>query len=56
LAPKETQTIRFTLDRSAFAYYSIAKKDWVLEPGQFEILVGTSSRDIRLKTVVNVGK
>jgi beta-glucosidase len=56
LAPKEPQTIRFTLDRSAFAYYSIAKKDWVMEPGQFEILVGTSSRDIRLKTVVNVGK
>jgi len=56
LAPKETQTIRFTLDRSAFAYYSTAKKDWVVEPGQFEVLVGASSRDIRLKGPVNIGK
>ena len=56
LAPKESQTVRFTLDHDAFAYYSTAKKDWVVEPGQFEILVGASSRDIRLKSAVNVGK
>jgi beta-glucosidase len=49
LAPGETKAIRFTLDRSAFAYYSTAKKDWVAEPGEFEILVGASSQDIKLK-------
>jgi beta-glucosidase len=31
------------------AFYSTAKKDWVTEPGQFDVLVGSSSRDIRMK-------
>jgi beta-glucosidase len=49
LARGETKTVHFTIDRSAFAFYSTAKKDWVTEPGQFDILVGSSSRDIRIK-------
>ncbi len=46
----QTQTVSFTLDKTAMAFYDPAKKDWVAEPGVFEILVGASSRDIRLKT------
>lgn len=49
LAPGETKVVHFTLDRSAMAFYNTAKKDWVTEPGPFEVLVGSSSRDIRLK-------
>jgi len=49
LAPGETKTVHFTLDRSAMAYYSAVKKAWVTEPGQFDVLVGSSSRDIRMK-------
>jgi beta-glucosidase len=49
LAPGETKVVDFTLDRSAMAFYSTAKKDWVAEPGQFDVLVGSSSRDVRLK-------
>ena len=49
LAPGETKTVHLTLDRSATAFYSTAKKDWVTEPGQFDVLVGSSSRDIRMK-------
>lgn len=37
-----------TLDKSAFAYYSVPLRDWYAENGDFEILVGASSRDIRL--------
>ncbi len=51
LKPGETQSVSFTLDKSAFAFYDPAKKDWVAEPGTFELLVGASSRDIRLKTL-----
>jgi len=29
--------------------YSVAKDDWVAEPGAFEAWIGASSRDIRLK-------
>ena len=49
LAPGETKAVRFTLDRSALAFYSTARKDWVAEPGKFEVLVGGSSRDLKLK-------
>ncbi len=44
----ETKTVRIKLDKSAFAYYSIPLKDWYVENGSYEILVGASSRDIRL--------
>ena len=49
LAPGESKNVRFTLDRDAMAFYSTAKKDWVTERGQFDVLVGASSRDIRVK-------
>ena len=48
LAPKQTKTVTFTLDREAFWYFDITKNAWTTEPGDFEILVGSSSRDIRL--------
>ncbi|HVR25156.1 MAG TPA: glycoside hydrolase family 3 C-terminal domain-containing protein, partial [Candidatus Polarisedimenticolia bacterium] len=50
LAPGESKVVQFTLDRAAMAYYSAPKKDWVTEPGQFEVLVGSSSRDLRMKS------
>jgi beta-glucosidase len=49
LASGETKTVSFTLDRRALAFYSAAKKDWIVEPGQFEVRVGSSSRDVRLR-------
>ena len=36
------------LDDSSLAFYDPAKKQWIVEPGEFEIQVGSSSRDIRL--------
>jgi beta-glucosidase len=49
LKPGESQTVAFTLGRDAFSYWSPETKAWVAEPGTFEIQVGASSRDIRLK-------
>jgi beta-glucosidase len=49
LKPGETRTVRFALDKSAMAYYSTTQTQWVAEPGTFDVLVGASSRDIRLK-------
>jgi beta-glucosidase len=48
LKPGESKTVTLTLPADAFKYYSEAKKQWVLEPGKFDLLVGSSSRDIRL--------
>lgn len=54
LKPGETKTIEFSLNRGAFSYWSPEKKDWVMDPGTFEIQVGASSRDIRLKAPLEV--
>jgi len=45
----ETRAVKFTLDRAALSYWSPEKQGWVAEPGRFEIQVGASSRDIRLR-------
>jgi len=45
----ETKKVQFDLDRAALSYWSPEKKDWVAEPGKFEVQVAASSRDIRLK-------
>jgi len=49
LAAAETKTVTFTLDREAFWYFDTRKNTWATEPGDFEILVGSSSRDIHLR-------
>ncbi|HEX9387044.1 MAG TPA: fibronectin type III-like domain-contianing protein, partial [Anaerolineales bacterium] len=48
LEPGQTKTLTFTLDREALWYFNVVKNTWATEPGDFEILVGSSSRDIRL--------
>ncbi|MCI8774679.1 MAG: glycosyl hydrolase [Lachnospiraceae bacterium] len=54
LAPGETKTVTFTLDKRAFAYYSVRIHDWHVETGEFDILIGKSSRDIVLGKTVTV--
>lgn len=48
LAPGETKTVTMTLDQRSFAWYSTKLKDWFAASGEYEILIGASSRDIRL--------
>jgi len=48
LEPGETKTISFTLDEEALSYYDPKSKRWVAESGEFQALVGSSSRDIHL--------
>lgn len=50
----EEKEITFKLDKRAFSYYNIEVKDWVVETGDYEILIGASSQDIRLKKKVLV--
>lgn len=54
LAPGETKTVSFILDKRAFAYYSVEIHDWHVETGEFDILIGKSSRDIVLSKTVTV--
>ncbi|MFD2078282.1 beta-glucosidase [Actinopolymorpha cephalotaxi] len=54
LEPGESRTATVTLDRRAFAYWSIRHHDWVVEAGDFEIAVGTSSRDLRAAATIRL--
>ena len=45
----ESKTIEFEIDKTALSYYDVDKKQWVAEQGDFELWIGSSSRDIRLK-------
>lgn len=49
LKPGESQTVSIPLDRGAFAFFDQDQGRWVAESGEFQLLVGSSSRDIRLK-------
>jgi len=54
LKPGEEKIITFILKKRAFAYYNVEIKDWHVESGDFEILVGASSKDIKIKDIVKV--
>jgi beta-glucosidase len=54
LQPGEKQTVSIPLARSTFAYYDPAQKGWVAQPDSFEIQIGGSSRDIRLRDDFNL--
>jgi beta-glucosidase len=52
LEPGESQVATFYLDRRSFALFDPVANDWVVEPGSFEIRLGASSRDIRLRATI----
>ncbi|GAA3727165.1 MULTISPECIES: beta-glucosidase BglX [Flavobacterium] len=45
----ETKTIEFTIDKEKLSFYN-NKLEWVAEPGDFEVMIGTSSADIKLRS------
>jgi beta-glucosidase len=50
----ESETVTLDLRRDAFAFYNVRTGDWCVESGDFEILVGSSSRDILLRAAIQV--
>ncbi len=54
LQPGESRTVSFSLGKRAFQYYDPYRGDWRLEPGEFIIMAGNSSRDIQLKETILV--
>jgi beta-glucosidase len=54
LQPSETRTVSVQLDFRAFAYYHPGYAQWITEDGEFDILVGASSADIRFRQTVTL--
>ncbi|MGC9394136.1 MAG: glycoside hydrolase family 3 C-terminal domain-containing protein [Anaerolineae bacterium] len=54
LQPGETKTVTIPLDFRAFAYYHPGYGQWIAEDGEFDILIGASSADIRCTQTVTL--
>lgn len=54
LQPGETKTVSIALDFRAFAYFHPGYGRWITEDGQFDILIGASSADIRCRETVTL--
>ncbi|WP_374165772.1 glycoside hydrolase family 3 C-terminal domain-containing protein [Arcticibacter sp. MXS-1] len=54
LQPGESKSVSFDLNKDAFSYFDDKQMQWVQEPGDFELLIGSSSRDIRAKDKVTL--
>jgi beta-glucosidase len=54
LEPGETKTLTFKIPASEFSFYSSKTNDFKIEPGNWEIQVGSSSKDIRLKKIITI--
>ena len=49
LRPGDTRTVSFTVSPERLGYWDEKRKAWIVEPGAFEVMVGSSSADVRLK-------
>jgi beta-glucosidase len=48
LKPGEAKTLEFVIDKDKLSFYN-QRQQWIAEPGEFDVMIGTSSRDIKLK-------
>lgn len=54
LEPGQAKRVELNLEYKDFAYYIPKEEDWIVETDQFKILLGSSSRDIRLEKDIQV--
>lgn len=55
LEPGQTQTVRFLIDRDKLSFFN-ERLQWVAEPGEFDLMIGASSADIRLRARFALGE
>jgi beta-glucosidase len=53
LRPGETRHVSVSLDSRAFSYYDVKSHGWKIDPGTYNIYVGSSDADIKLQGKVN---
>jgi beta-glucosidase len=54
LRPGQMKVVRLSLEARSMAFYDVIKKQWTAEPGQFKVMAGSSSRDIRVSAEFEV--
>ncbi len=56
LKPGQTSTVTFSVDANTFSHYNPREGKWITNPGRYDILIGSSSRDIRLDGKLTIEK
>jgi len=54
LTPGETGQVQLTLDQRSFSYWDVNSSSWVVAPGTYQVMVGSSSRDIKLQGQITI--
>jgi len=52
--PKIKRRLSIEIPAERFRYWDTAKKQYVVEPGNYELLVGSASDDIRLRIPLKI--
>ncbi|HEY4354742.1 MAG TPA: glycoside hydrolase family 3 C-terminal domain-containing protein [Acidobacteriaceae bacterium] len=55
LQPGQTQRVTFSVPAGKLAFYDVRLHDFTVEPGMYDILIGSSSEDIRLRSTIRIG-
>lgn len=50
----ESKTVSFSLNKRSFAYYDVNTRDWQLQGGEYDIMIGKSSRDMVLSQILKL--
>ncbi len=54
LEPGESRAIDIELDKEQLRYWDTTKGQFILPAGTFDVMVGASSKDIRLQTIIKL--
>jgi beta-glucosidase len=54
VVPGQTVDVSLRIPVKDLAYYDVSTKKWVVEPGEYELLAGTSSRSILQRSKIHV--
>jgi beta-glucosidase len=55
LQPKESKEVEFILNKDKLSFYD-EKANWIVQPGEFDIMVGSSSRNILLRDTIEYNR
>lgn len=50
----KSETVKIQIPVKELAYYDVATKSWIVEPGKYTLNIGNSSRDIKNKVVITI--
>lgn len=48
LLPGQTKTVHLTLNKRDLSFWDVKQQNWLAEPGEFKVMIGSASDDIRL--------